>query len=775
MQRQRFTTGWRFYLGDIVDRWWWGEPDDSTWRLIDLPHDWSIELDRDPASPGGASVGFFPGGRAWYHKRFQAPEEWRGKKVLLEFEGVYMNAEVWLNDDYLGRHPYGYTSFWCDLTPYLRAGAENLLRVHVDNAAQPNSRWYSGSGIYRPVWLYVADRVHVAPWGVYVSTPEVSATGATVRVRTTILNERDGAQEVTVRSRIVAPDGLPVTVTETQAAIEAGGRHECSQDLTVASPLLWSPDTPHLYRLLTEVLAGGEVVDRASTPFGIHSLSFDAQEGFRLNGRPLKLKGGCVHHDNGVLGAASYERSEERRVELLKASGFNAIRCAHNPPAPAFLDACDRLGMLVIDEAFDCWREGKNPYDYHTVFEDWWRRDIESMVLRDRNHPSIIMWSIGNEVAERDGHSGGAELARALADHVRALDPTRPVTAAVNGGHSWPWERTDSVFAALDVCGYNYQAREYRPDHGRHPARVMYGSESTPGEAFDHWMSATELPYVIGDFVWTSLDYLGEAGIGRVRAEGDRAFLGGYPWHQANCGDIDLCGFKRPQSHYRDVLWQSGSPLYIAVHPPYPDGKEPPVTYWGWPDVWPSWTWPGCEGKSLRVDVYSSCDRVELFLNGRSLGTKPTTREERYIATFEVPYEPGVLTACGYIGDRQAARCELKTVGPAQGIRLCPDRSVLKAEPGDLSFVTVEVIDGQGLVHPLADHTIYFTVKGEGSIAAIGNGNPVSTERYRGNQRRAFRGRCLVVVRANGTPGQILLRAQADGLDAAETVIRVGM
>ncbi|HUV89966.1 MAG TPA: glycoside hydrolase family 2 TIM barrel-domain containing protein [Anaerolineae bacterium] len=780
MQRRRFDQEWRFHLGDIPEGRW-REPDDSTWRLVDLPHDWSIELERDPANPSGSAGGYFPMGLGWYRKTFAAPEAWRGNKVRVEFEGVYMSAEAWLNGHFLGRHPYGYTSFWYDLTPYLDVGATNVLKVMVDNACQVNSRWYSGSGIYRHVWLMVAEPVHVGQWGISVTTPEVSPEEAIVRVRTTVENEpapslpsgAEGTYEVIIRSRVVAPDGTMVGTSEARAAIAPGGRHEYSQDVQVANPQLWSPDTPHLYHVETEVLVEDGIVDTATTAFGIRSLHFDAQAGFLLNGQPLKLKGGCVHHDDGVLGAASYDRAEERKVELLKASGFNAVRCAHNPPAPAFLGACDRLGMLVIDEAFDCWRDGKNPYDYHVSFDDWWDRDLDSMLYRDRNHPSVILWSIGNELVER-GQPEGARLARLLAEHVRAVDPTRPVTAAINGfGNAVPWSRADETFAALDVGGYNYQWGQYRPDHEQHPQRMMIGTESTPREAFDHWMSVLELDYVLGDFVWTALDYLGEAGIGRVVFEGEQEpFLGRYPWHQANCGDLDLCGFKRPQSYYRDVLWQTGTNLYIAVHTPIPEGKKPVLTYWGWPDVWPDWTWPGREGQPFQVDVYAACEQVELFLNGRSLGVQPATRQERFLATFQVPYEPGILKAVGYTGGRSVVECEVRTVGAPVGIRLTPDRSTIQAEPGDLSFVTVEIVDGEGLVHPHAGHTVFFTVKGEGSIAAVGSGDPLSVEGYRGNQRKAYRGRCLVVVKSRGTPGEIHLRAQADGLDGAEVVIR---
>jgi beta-galactosidase len=777
MQRQCFDRKWRFKLSDPLALRW-SEPDFSNWRELDLPHDWSIEMARAPDNPSGAHGGYFPMGLGLYYKTFVAPEEWQGKKVLIEFEGVYMNAEVSLNDNLLGRHPYGYTTFAYDLTPYLKLdGSENVLRVVVDNAAQRNSRWYSGSGIYRHVWLMVADPVHVAHWGVYVTTPEVTAEKAVVHAETTVENESPALCEATVRSRVVAADGTLMDEAEVRAAIDTGGQHVYAHDLKVVNSELWSPAMPYLYQLETEVLVEGDVVDTVTTPFGIRTFSFDAEQGFVLNDQPMLLKGGCVHHDNGVMGAAAYDRSEERKVELLKASGYNAIRCAHNPPSPAFLDACDRLGMLVIDEAFDCWREGKNLYDYHVSFADWWCRDLNSMLYRDRNHPSIIMWSIGNEVRERAGQSGGVALANALADHVRAVDPTRPVTAAINGGHDrWPWAQTDEVFAALGVGGYNYQERQYRPDHERCPGRVMYGSESTPGEAFQHWMSVLELDHVVGDFVWTSLDYLGESGIGRVYFEEDAQewqFLGDYPWHQANCGDLDLCGFKRPQSYYRDIIWERGRKLYIAVHDPVPEGKTPKCTYWGWPNVWPNWTWPGHEGEVFQVDVYAACDKVELFLNDESLGVKPTTREEKFMATFEVPYQPGALKAVGYIDGEPVTPYQIETVDAPAKLRLTPDRDTLKADAGDLSFVIVEVVDQVGRVDPNADHEIFFTVQGPGIIAAVGNGNPVSTERYRGNHRRAYRGRCLVVVKADGEPGEIRLRAQADGLDIAEIVIQV--
>jgi beta-galactosidase len=775
MEKIPFDQAWRFHLGDPAFARW-REPDYSTWRELDLPHDWSIELPRQADAPSQASGGYFQMGRGWYRKTFTAPEAWRDKRVWIEFEGVYMNAEVRLNGELLGRHPYGYTSFFYDLTPYLKAGEENVVTVLVDNDCQRNSRWYSGSGIYRHVWLHVAGLVHLDPWGVFVTTPQVSAEAATIEVETMVLNEGETRQTPILRSRVLGPDGSEVASVEAPVPVGGGQDKAVTQQIEIAAPALWSPDAPALYRLESELLSGEEMLDTAATSFGIRTLSFDAEQGFLLNGEPTLLRGGCVHHDDGVMGAASYDPAEERKVALLKASGYNAIRCAHNPPAPAFLDACDRLGVLVMDEAFDCWREGKTPYDYHVAFADWWARDIESMVRRDRNHPCVIMWSIGNEVGERSGHSDGEAWAHRLADAIRALDATRPITSAINGSHErWPWEQTDVVFAALDVGGYNYQERQYRPDHERQAERVMVGTESFPLEAFENWMSVLELPYVIGDFVWTSLDYLGEAGIGRVHFEGEEGgFLGDYPWHQANCGDLDLCGFKRPQSYYRDVLWETGSKLYIAVHAPVPEGQEPTITRWGWPLVAANWTWPGHEGETFTVDVYSACERVELYLNEQSLGAQPTGRGERFTATFEVPYEAGTLRAVGYAGEEEVVSCELQTAGAAAGIRLSADREVLQAGASDLSYVTVEVVDGEGRRCPNADHEVFFTVQGPGTIAAVGNGNPVSEEPYRGHVRRAYEGRCLAVVQSSGEPGTIHLRAQADGVDGAEVVLHVG-
>jgi len=775
MQKIPLNQNWFFHGDDSTNSSIkWLDSDPTSWRKVDLPHDWSIELERSPENPSVASGGYFEMGSGWYQKKINIPQEWQQKKIFIEFEGVYMNSEVWINGHFLGRHPYGYTAFHYDLTPYLKFGsAENQLYVAVHNNLQLNSRWYSGSGIYRPVWLLVENPVHFAIWGVSVTTPEVSSKSATVSILLSVVNQSDSLQSIQARTRILSSDGKTVAEQEQVGAIEPTNRTEFTMDYTVQDPELWSPEKPTLYHLHSELMVNGQLVDIEVTSFGIRSFEFSAENGFVLNGKSYFMKGGCVHHDNGILGAASYSRSEERKVELLKASGFNAIRCAHNPPSSAFLDACDKLGMLVIDEAFDCWREGKTVGDYHCVFDDWWQRDLESMVYRDRNHPSVIVWSIGNELVERLKPEG-AVIARTLANHIRSIDPTRPVTAAINGGSSEDesWSNADEIFSALDVCGYNYQQSENAPDHTRHPERVLFATESFPMQAFENWMDVLEMPHVVGDFVWTSLDYLGEAGIGRISFEEDEfAFLGKYPWNQANCGDIDLCGFKRPQSYYRDILWGNGDKLYIAVHTPIPEGKTPSITRWGWHDVWSNWNWFGKENQIFTVDVYSACNQVELFLNGKSLGVKPATRNTRFIASYDVPYQPGELKAIGYMDGKPDAEMTLNTVNTPVAIRLKPDRPTIKSNYGDLCFVSVEVIDTEGRLHPLAEQDVYFTVQGPGVIAAVGNSDPKNMERYVGNKSKAYRGRCLVAVKTIGQSGIIKLRAQADGLSPAEIII----
>ncbi|MBN1362740.1 MAG: DUF4982 domain-containing protein [Sedimentisphaerales bacterium] len=774
-ERISLNRDWRFLKGPVSGAQE-TDFDDSAWRRLSVPHDWSIEdlsPQRGPVDPcavGAHNTGYTVGGTAWYRKHFALDGASTGQRVHLHFDGVYMNADVWVNGVHLGNHPYGYTAFWYDVTPHVRFGATNVVAVEVKNEGV-NSRWYSGSGIYRSVWLDVMDPVHIEHWGPAVTTPQVSADSAQVHVRTEVLNESDNLQAVILRSRILDPNGKMVAENRADAGITGGASHSFEQSLTVNRPWLWSPQSPILYTLSQEVSAAERVLDRRQTTFGIRSIEFDAEHGFRLNGREVLLKGACMHHDNYMLGAAAYPRAEERRVEIVKAAGFNAIRCAHNPPSAAFLDACDRLGMLVIDEAFDQWSRRKNRQDYHLYFDEWWRRDLESMVLRDRNHPSIILWSIGNEIPEQRSEQG-AKLAAQLAAHVRSLDPTRPATVAAN--MSGP--AGDAFLSQVDVVGYNYQLDNYTSDHARDPNRVMYGSESFPRDAFDYWAPVEAHPHVIGDFVWTGFDYLGEASIGWFGYKQGWSGTGPYPWHIAYCGDIDACGFKRPAAFYRDVLWRTGrnqvSAFVKSPEPSLPNFDPNNHLLWTYPDIHPSWTWPGHEGESLEVVVYCAGEQAELFLNGASLGRKATGRDNKYTATWQVPYAPGELKAVGYTDGRANSEWVLKTAGAPARLRLSADRTEIAADGLDLSYVTVEVLDAQGVLIPQAENLIRFEVQGQGALAGVGNGKPYGTESFRQPQRTAFNGRCLAVLKSTRQPGAITLTATADGLGSDSVTVQ---
>lgn len=774
-----FDDDWRFSRGGAQGAEG-ADFDDSRWRRLDLPHDWSIEdlpgkgTPFDPAAVSQVQGGYTVGGTGWYRKTFDVPGAQRGKRLVIQFDGVYMNAEVWLNGRRVGEHPYGYTSFWFDLTDKVNFGGRNVLAVKVKNEGE-NSRWYSGSGIYRHVWIKMLEPTHVAQWGTYVTTPEVSSSAAKVSLKTSVQNESDTGARVRLVTRILDPTGMEVARVEDDKNVEARSTHAFEQDAPLKSPALWSHESPALYTAVSEVYRGQQLTDRVETKFGVRSISFDVAHGFRLNGQTVKLKGGCLHHDNGPLGARAYDRAEERRVELLKAAGYNALRMSHNPPSPAFLEACDRLGMLVIDEAFDMWREGKNPHDYHLYFDEWWQRDIESMIARDRNHPSVIMWSTGNEIPNRH-RPEVARLSKTLAEYVKRLEPTRPVTSAVNELR----EDKDPYFATLDISGYNYAAGGdhlkqslYETDHARVSDRIMVGTESYPLEAFDAWTNVVDHSYVIGDFVWTAFDYIGEASIGWRGYWQESNF---YPWNLAYCGDIDICGWKRPQSFYRDALWKENQ-LSLFVRAPRPSFEPNPKrqswSKWHWHDVLADWNWKGYEGKPLDVDVYSSCEYVELYLNGKSLGRQETNRSNRFTATWRVPYQPGTLKAVGFNNPPRTAvaSAELRTAAEPTRLNLIADRTRVRADGQDLSYVTVELLDARGVRHPKAENLVRFAVEGPGSIVSVGNANPVSTESYQQPQRKAWQGRALVIVKSGKQPGRIILRATSQGLPPASIVI----
>jgi beta-galactosidase len=683
-----------------------------------------------------------------------------------------MNADAWINGVHLADHPNGYTSFVYDLTDHLKANGENVLAVEVKNI-QPNSRWYTGSGIYRHVWLKAFAPIHIANWGTFVTTPEVSRDLAQVRVQTTIENTTEQRAEIELETEIFAPGGESLVSRQSLNRISEKQPYPYTQVFRLVLPRLWSPDMPSLYRAVTTVKKDGAVLDRQETVFGIRSIEFDARKGFLLNGTPMLLKGANLHHDNGPLGAAAYDRAEERKVELMKANGYNAIRCSHNPPSPALLDTCDRIGMLVIDEIFDTWDEGKKANDYHTDFPQWWRRDTESMVLRDRNHPCIILWSIGNEIKlQIDDH--GAELAQQLAEAVRSMDSTRPVTAAlcrVVGADNLDWVHREPFIAALDVVGYNYMNHHYREDHKRHPDRVWVTSESRGKDVFAYWMDVKDLDYLIGDFVWTGMDHLGEAAtgwMGFVRSVD-------YPWTTSFCGDLDLCGFKRPQSYYRDVIWGKKS-VFPTVHNPDPEAKfgEKYQSRWGYPDVELSWTWPGHEGEKLTVEVFSGCQRARLLVNGRDYGTKPTSQATEYKAVWKnIVYEPGLLQVIGYDGVSETAQWTLRTVGKPEAIRLWADRQIIAADGQDLSYVTIEVVDSQGLRIPDAKLPITLELDGAATLIGFGSGNPKTAESFQANCRNTFEGRCLAIIKASNKPGTITVKAAGPELKADALTIEI--
>jgi beta-galactosidase len=771
-----FDDNWKFHRGG-AQRAEQPEFDDSGWRLVDLPHDWSIEgtqspFDRDAVSQ--VSGGFTVGGTAWYRKSFKPEDSLRGKCITVRFDGVYMNAECWLNGHYLGNHPYGYTSFYYDISRLIRFGENNVLAVKVMNEGE-NSRWYSGSGIYRHVWLTADDPIHIPVWGIRISSQGISEHAARVDVRTRMVNHDSIQAEVKLITRIRTPGGRICGQAESVKILAPGEEFECPQSVDLEDPERWSPENPVIYSARSELFRNGRLCEAEETNFGIRSLSFNVAQGFLLNGKPVKLKGACFHHDNGPLGAKAYDRAEERKVELLKASGFNAIRCSHNPPSPALLDACDRLGMLVIDEAFDMWEDPKNPDDYHLYFRDWWRKDMESMVLRDYNHPSVILWSIGNEIPNR--HTPAVvEMARQMRGYIQTLDPSRPVTAAVNDLKP----DKDPFFAVLDVAGYNYAAGGdhnrksiYEEDHVRVPERVMLGTESYPLEAFQSWMDVEDHPWVIGDFVWTGFDYIGEASIGWRGYWQEQNF---FPWNLAFCGDIDICGWKRPQSYYRDALWKEDE-LSLFVKPPAPSFDTNPNrqswSKWHWLDVVADWNWDSHENRPLEVSVYSSCEKVELFLNGESLGVKNTNRESRFMAAWEVPYKPGELKAVGYRGTAIRKVVVLKTARPPVRLQLKADRQQIQATGQDLSYITVELMDEAGIRNPKAENLVKFEIEGPAAIIGVGNANPVSLESYTLPQRNAWQGRCLVVVKSGRTPGKVVLRAKSDGLQMGVAEIEV--
>jgi len=748
-----FDAGWRFQPGDApgAEAPAWA---DAAWSAVDLPHDWSIAGPFDEHNPSGAAGGFLPAGIGWYRKHFTLPGADAGRRVFVEFDGVMAHSDVWINGEHLGNRPNGYVSFGYELTGHLKFGdgKDNVLAVRVDDSRQPASRWYEGAGIYRHVRLVVTDPVHLEKWGVFVTTPHVAAAAATVHVRATLVNQSDTATDATIVFTLVAPDGTAAKPALTECrGLPAGAAGVYERDLAVAAPDRWDLGHPALYRLRTEVRVGGATVDEETVPFGIREARFDAATGFWLNGRNVKLQGVCLHADASAFGTAVPLGAWEQRLAALQALGVNAIRTAHNPPAPEFLDLCDRLGFLVMDELFDCWTVGKNKYDYHLDFNAWSQADTRDTVRRDRNHPSIILWSAGNEIHDTPNASLSKKILAGLVAVFHAEDPTRPVTQALlrpNRSHDYD----DGLADLLDVVGTNYRYEELIAAHAAKPTRKIVGTENRHDLA--SWLAVRDTPAYAGEFIWSGADYLGEAWF--------------WPNVASGSGLIDRTNRPKPDG-YAVQSWWSDQPMVYAARRVAPTPRGPtdpgygPVQRRRMQFLFPDWNPKNPAPHDENVEVYSNCEQVELRLNGRSLGVQPRAADLAP-RTWTVPYAPGTLEAIGRNQGEVVARCQLRTAGPPARLELTAHRAQLAPGWDDVDFVTAEVVDANGVVAPGADNPVTFAVAGPGTIAAVDSADNASHESFQGNARRAYQGRCVAIVRATAATGEITVSASAPGL-----------
>ena len=824
MKKINFNHNWTRAIGEGKANWM---QDTNPRAQVTLPDDYIINMERSPDATGGAATGFFPGGRTVYRKNFDAPAEWEGQSVILDIDGAYMNAEVTLNGEALGIHPYGYTPWQLELNDALIPGEENELEI-ITRVSQPDSRWYSGGGLYREVSLYIGPKCHIKPWDIYITTPIVTKKLAIVKIEATITNfdtkELKGEFTTTICNQTISKI----------IDIPASSKTLATLEVEVPNPSLWSAKSPNLHDLITTITTDTGI-DKTKRSVGLRKIEIDAKEGMRVNGEKVKLLGGCIHHDNTLLGAAAYPRAEERKIQLLKEAGYNAIRTAHNPPSKALIEACDRIGMYVINESFDCWRIGKSDHDYHRYFDDWWQRDTAAMVLRDRNSPSVFCWSIGNELKELGGMSSGEKLTIMQADYVRELDPTRPVTVGVhsmikskrekgkpavvpfaaveqmkkdpeeakarikemmsnpaafdkaienietnnmgdgfvNGEDVWG-ELSEATLKHLDIIGYNYFFNRYELDKTKYPNRVIIGSETHATTTYDYYQAMMANENVIGDFIWTAYDNLGEAGAGRViRDVGDMmtGMLGAWPWLSCYQGDLDLDGNRRPQSYYRKIMWGKDEGIHLFAKPPQFTGRRSSGLGWQWSDVYQSWTWPAeYIGKDIDVEAYCDCDEVEFILNGESFGK---VQVERLTANFTLPYTPGIIEAVAYKSGEVTAKTKLVTASEASKIELFADRENIANDGIDLIFVRVSVVDEFGVIVPTNGIELSAVVTG-GTLAGFGSGNPCTDENYRTGKRRTWNGLALAVVTADVSSKSVTLLVSAEGLPTSELTLNCG-
>ncbi|MGC9970955.1 MAG: glycoside hydrolase family 2 TIM barrel-domain containing protein [Bryobacteraceae bacterium] len=768
--RASFDFDWKFFRGDARGAEL-AAFDTAAWRDVHLPHDWSIEGPFDKDAPSGGSGGYSPCGAGWYRKEFVLPAAGRDRTVWIEFDGVYHNSDVWINGKHLGARPYGYVSFHYDLTPHLAFGASNVLAVRVDNSDQPNCRWYSGSGIYRHVWLTQTSAVHVAHWGTSVTTPKISAETAEVCVRTRV-RSRGAAASFRLETTIHDRDGRQLGAERTAGTTGA----QVSQVFTLPRPLLWSLEDPALYYARSVVFVDGQAVDDYVTWFGIREVRFDKDKGFLLNGRAVKMKGVCLHHDAGAVGAAVPDRVLQRRLEILKSIGCNAIRCSHNPPAPELLDFCDRMGFVVIDEAFDKWAGKEDPRQWwmkSPSFPNWWQQDLRSMLERDRNHPCVVLWSVGNETGEPGTDEVNPTL-KTLVDFVHREEPARPVTCALILPHGKTLEdRVSQVLASsklMDVAGLNYQEPLYPHLKKADPNLVIVGTEAFKywrnseqlRHAFDPantWWDVLKYDYVAGQFLWTGIDYLGESGA--------------WPDRGSTSGIIDTCGFLKPEGWFQRSAWRADPVVFLSVLDESL-GSGMPASSWEAPTMLPHWNFQKRQGQLLRLQTQTNCETVELVLNGVSYGERRSAGFLNRAVIWHVPWQPGRIEAVGRNDGRIVARHELRTSGPCARIALRPDREKLASDGRDISHIEVQLTDGEGVLVPDDDRAIQFEMSGPGVIIGVDNGDLRSLEPYKGLSRTTRAGRCLVMVQSARNPGVIHLAATATGLPTASVAIQTG-
>lgn len=771
---------------------------------VTLPHDAMITLPRSEDATSGGRGAYFPGGVFEYSKTFDVPAHFADKKVSIEFEGVYRDAMIFVNGVFAGQRPNGYAGFTIALDPYLQYGAPNTIRV--DARAHDDSRWYTGAGIYRDTHLIVTGLVHVEHGGPKITTPDIDDERAVVAAETTVRNDSLHTRTVTVISHIDGPDGAQVAEGSSPATIRAGESVVVRQRLYVPSPSLWNVETPTLYTVRTAVFELAEAQDEISSTFGIRELRLDPQHGLRINGESVKLRGACIHHDNGILGAATIRRAEERRIRLLKAAGFNAIRSSHNPLSPAMLDACDRYGMLVMDETFDMWTEGKSSFDYSLSFPEWWERDVEALVAKNYNHPSVIFYSIGNEILET-GDPLGSNLGRQIAEKVRSLDSTRFVTNGINGFvaalrdvvqmmHAHAGEagsqseggvnglmnsaadfmgqvnasplvtdKTEESFSVLDVAGVNYGDSRYLLDKELFPDRILVGSETFPPGIANYWRLVQDNPQILGDFTWTGWDYLGEVGIGRVQyADVPPVFEAPFPWIAAWVGDLDITGHRRSMSYYRETVFGLRTRPYIAVQRPQNFGRPRLPGMWAWSDTLSSWTWDATDHSPTEVEVYSDADEIELVVNGSSHGRRPCGPDHAYLCTFDVEYVRGEITAIAYRVGAEIARTTLRTVTDEVALTAVPDRTALTADAAELSFIAIEFRDAAGTVATTVNQPVTVDISGPAVLQGLGSAKPDNPEAYDESRHTSFDGRLLAAVRPTG-PGTITVAISSEGYD----------